>query len=164
MAYSQRFAPVTQGHDRKGERFFASLLARRLKAVYARTTGEHRMANLIGPDFITLLVRDLDVSHHFYANIIGLRESSEKQPNAFAFATQPCGFAIRRSPDATHDIASSTEQRIILWFRTDDAALLHANLRDRGVPIAKDLADSPFGKTFTFRDPDGYLVTVHDRA
>jgi len=24
--------------------------------------------------------------------------------------------------------------------------------------------DGPFGRTFTFADPDGYHVTLHDRA
>ena len=24
--------------------------------------------------------------------------------------------------------------------------------------------DGPFGRTFTFADPDGYQVTLHDRA
>jgi catechol 2,3-dioxygenase-like lactoylglutathione lyase family enzyme len=47
------------------------------------------VANLIGPDFITLLVRDLDASRKFYIDLIGLKESAEKQPNATAFATQP---------------------------------------------------------------------------
>jgi hypothetical protein len=42
------------------------------------------------------------------------------------------------------------------------AASLYTVLRERAVPITTDLADSPFGKTFTFRDPDGYLITVHD--
>jgi catechol 2,3-dioxygenase-like lactoylglutathione lyase family enzyme len=45
------------------------------------------MSDLLGPDFITLLVRDLDASYHFYVELIGLRESPEKPPNAFAFAT-----------------------------------------------------------------------------
>ena len=30
---------------------------------------------------------------------------------------------------------------------------------DPGVPF-----DGPFGRTFTFPDPDGYAVTVHDQA
>jgi predicted enzyme related to lactoylglutathione lyase len=119
------------------------------------------VADVIGPDFITLLVRDLDASRHFYADVIGLRESSEKQPNAFAFATKPCGFAIRKSTDAPVE-SLSHDQGVILWFRTDNAASLHASLKERGVQIAKGLTDSPFGKIFTFRDPDGYHITVHD--
>jgi predicted enzyme related to lactoylglutathione lyase len=99
--------------------------------------------------------------NHFYAEVIGLPESGEKRPNAFAFATKPCGFAIRKSSDAL-DGPVTGNQGMILWFRTDDAARLHLRLSERGVPITKPLADSPFGKTFTFRDPDGYFITVHD--
>jgi uncharacterized glyoxalase superfamily protein PhnB len=39
---------------------------------------------------------------------------------------------------------------------------LHQQLVERGVTITQGLADGPFGKTFTFRDPDGHLITVHD--
>jgi catechol 2,3-dioxygenase-like lactoylglutathione lyase family enzyme len=119
------------------------------------------MSNLLGPDFITLLVRDLNVSHHFYSKLIGLKESPEKRPNAFAFATRPCGFAIRKSSDSNYP-AANPGQGVIIWFRSDDAASLYTVLRERAVPITTDLADGPFGKTFTFRDPDGYLITVHD--
>jgi len=51
-----------------------------------------------------------------------------------------------------------------LWFLTDDSAALQASLVERGVETVKGLEDSPFGQTFTFRDPDGYLITIHDRA
>jgi len=119
------------------------------------------MPDLLGPDFITLLVLDLDASHHFYSEVLGLKESPEKQPNAFAFATRPCGFAIRKSPDRDCP-PPNPGQGVIIWFRSDDAASLYRVLKDRAVPITTELADGPFGKTFTFRDPDGYLITIHD--
>jgi predicted enzyme related to lactoylglutathione lyase len=118
------------------------------------------MADLFGPDFITLLVRDLEASHHFYSELVGLKESPEKRPNAYAFATQPCGFAIRKCNDS--DRPPNPSQGIIIRFRSDDAASLCATPKQRGVPITTELADGPFGKTFTFRDLDGYVITVHD--
>ncbi|KEP73920.1 glyoxalase, partial [Microbacterium sp. SUBG005] len=33
-----------------------------------------------------------------------------------------------------------------------------------GHRIVMDLIDGPFGRTFTFADPDGYHVTLHDRG
>ncbi len=30
--------------------------------------------------------------------------------------------------------------------------------------IVSPPADGPFGRTFTFADPDGYQVTLHDRS
>jgi catechol 2,3-dioxygenase-like lactoylglutathione lyase family enzyme len=119
------------------------------------------MSDLLGPDFITLLVRDLDASHKFYGELLGLPESAEKRPNAVAFATKPCGFAIRKAPEPSI-LAPSPSQGIILWFRSSDAVSLHSRLKELGVQITSALADGPFGKTFAFRDPDGYLITVHD--
>jgi predicted enzyme related to lactoylglutathione lyase len=125
------------------------------------TKEESIMPHLKGPDFITLQVRDLEASRRFYADVIGLTPSPEIRPNAVAFSTQPTGFAIRKS-QVSLDVVSQLGHGIIIWFRTDDATALHKHLKERGVPIVQDLADSPFGKTFTFRDPDGYLITVHD--
>jgi predicted enzyme related to lactoylglutathione lyase len=119
------------------------------------------MSELLGPDFITLLVRDLAASQKFYTQLLELPESPEKRPNAVAYATTPCGFAIRQVPEAS-SLPSDRNQGIILWFRTDSAVSLNARLKERGVPITSALADGPFGKTLTFRDPDGYLITVHD--
>jgi predicted enzyme related to lactoylglutathione lyase len=119
------------------------------------------MSDVLGPDFITLLVRDLDASHEFYGEVLGLPESPEKRPNAVAFATKPCGFAIRKAPDGSSRIPNPG-QGIILWFRTADTASLNTRLKERGVPITSELTQGPFGKMLTVRDPDGYLITVHD--
>lgn len=117
------------------------------------------MPDLKGPDFITLLVRKLETSRSFYLDVVGLKPSPEIRPNAVAFATQPIGFAIRQSQT---DLEAVPGQGVILWFRTDDAGALHNQLKEKGVAITQDLAEGPFGKMFTFRDPDGYLITVHD--
>ncbi len=119
------------------------------------------MAQLKGPDFITLHVRDLEASRHFYADVIGFPLSPEVRPNAVAFATKPISFAIRKA-QIDLDAVPQLGYGVILWFLADDAAALHQQLMEHGVTIVQGLADSPFGKTFTFRDPDGYLITVHD--
>lgn len=118
------------------------------------------MPDISGPDFITLLVRDLEASHDFYKEKIGLPESSERHPNAYAFATEPCGLAIRRSADAR--TTANPGHGIIVWFRASDATSAYHRLKEHGVPIAEDLRKGPFGMTFSFRDPDGYVLTVHD--
>lgn len=51
-----------------------------------------------------------------------------------------------------------------LWLHTDDAQALHDTLAAAGVPIPVAPFDSPFGRAFTFTDPDGYDVTIHDQA
>jgi len=47
-------------------------------------------------------------------------------------------------------------------LRTSDATSLHNELKERAVPIVEDLRKSPFGMTFSFKDPDGYIIAVHD--
>ncbi len=118
------------------------------------------MANVSGPDFITLLVSDLETSYKFYTEKIGLIESVEKQPNAHAFSAKPCGLAIRQS--ANKGKVDHPGQGIIVWLHAMDATALYNELMGSGVPIAEDLRKSPFGMTFSFRDPDGYVIAVHD--
>jgi predicted enzyme related to lactoylglutathione lyase len=118
------------------------------------------MAGISGPDFITILVSDLELSYNFYREKVGLTESLEKQPNAHAFDTRPCGFAIRQFQGNRK--IENPGQGIIIWWFTSDATALHNDLKARGVPIVEELRKSPFGMTFSFRDPDGYILAVHD--
>ena len=50
-----------------------------------------------------------------------------------------------------------------LGLKRSDAGPPHAVVFDTK-PIAFAVRDGPFGRTFTFADPDGYQVTVHDRG
>lgn len=119
------------------------------------------MANLIGPDFITLHVRNLEVSRSFYSEVLGFKLSPEVRPNAVAFKTTPAGFAIRKSQVDLNSV-SELGHGVILWFKADDSAALHDHLKECGIAIEQEIEDGPFGTTFSFRDPDGYLITVHD--
>ena len=118
-------------------------------------------ANVTGPDFLTLNVRDLEASRHFYADVIGFKPSPEVRPNAVAFATKPVGFALRKA-QIDLDEVPHLGYGVILWFHANDAAAMIKHLKAHDVPITTELAEGPFGKMFTFRDPDGYLITVHD--
>ena len=57
-------------------------------------TKDHTMTEVYGPDFITLLVADLDASVRFYKDKIGLKASPEKQPHAQAPAVLPMAVAV----------------------------------------------------------------------
>jgi predicted enzyme related to lactoylglutathione lyase len=83
----------------------------------------------------------------------------EKRANAHAFHTKPCGFAIKQSSGDRK--IENRGQGIILW-RTSDVTALHHALKKRGVVIVEELHKGPFGMTFSFQDPDGYIMTVHD--
>jgi predicted enzyme related to lactoylglutathione lyase len=119
-----------------------------------------------GPDFIALQVRDLDRAAAFYETHLGLRRAPVSPPHAVVFDTTPASFAVREPlPGVDLDAASPRPGiGVALWLHADDAQALHDSLVAASVPIPGAPSDGPFGRTFTFTDPDGYAVTVHDRA
>ncbi|QFZ21114.1 VOC family protein [Saccharothrix syringae] len=124
------------------------------------------MATVTGPDFIALQVRDLDAAAAFYERHLGLRRAPAAPPGAVVFATSPVPFAVRVPlPGVDLDAAVPRPGTgVALWLRADDAGELHDELAGAGVPILAPPVVGPFGRTFTFADPDGYAVTVHDGA
>ncbi|WP_432483107.1 VOC family protein [Kineococcus esterisolvens] len=119
-----------------------------------------------GPDFLALQVRDLERAAAFYEGRLGLRRSPAGPPHAVVFDTSPVPFAVREPlPGVNLDDATPRPGfGVALWLHADDAQGLHDELAAAGTPILTAPADGPFGRTFTFCDPDGYAVTVHDRA
>lgn len=120
------------------------------------------MAQLFGPSFIALQVRDITASERFYTERLGLRRATHSPANAVVFETQPVPFAIRE-PAVDLDAANRLGWGVALWFACDDADALHARLAAVGTPIVQQPFDGPFGRTFVFADPDGYLVTAHSK-
>jgi predicted enzyme related to lactoylglutathione lyase len=119
------------------------------------------MARVLGPDFAALQVRDLEASARFYEQGLGLERAPQSPPGAVVFATEPIPFAVRE-PAVDLDAVERLGWGVALWLRCDDAQELHDSLRESGVEIAQEPFDSPFGRAFSFVDPDGYAVTVHD--
>ena len=54
----------------------------------------------IGPDFISLQVRDLGRAAAFYETRLGLHRAPASPPGAVVFTTSPVPFAVRE-PDMT---------------------------------------------------------------
>ncbi|CAN3701142.1 hypothetical protein MMX123_01135 [Microbacterium sp. MM2322] len=118
-----------------------------------------------GPDFLSLQVRDLDASHAFYARYLGLERSPAGPPHAVVFTTTPIAFALRDLAPGT-DLSGVAQPGIgaAVWLHATDVQRIHDALVADGHRIVMDPIDGPFGRTFTFADPDGYHVTLHDRA
>ena len=118
-----------------------------------------------GPTFIALQVRDVARAAEFYENELGLRRTPASPPGAVVFATTPA-FAVREPlPGVDLDAVSPHPGvGVALWLHADDAQALHDQLAAHGVPILQPPFNSPFGRTFTFSDPDGYAITIHDQA
>lgn len=51
-----------------------------------------------------------------------------------------------------------------VWLHSTDVQGIHDALVDDDHTIVAARMDGPFGRTFTFADPVGYRVTLHDRA
>ncbi|RUR01558.1 VOC family protein [Labedella endophytica] len=118
-----------------------------------------------GPDFISLQSRDLDASQAFYEHYLGLVRSPEGPPHAVVFTTSPIAFALRDVVPGT-DLASVDQPGIgaAIWLHATDVQSIHDALEADGHEIVSAPVDGPFGRTFTFADPDGYRITLHDRA
>ncbi len=119
------------------------------------------MAKAMGPDFVALQVRDLDVARRFYTERLGLEVDPQSPSNAVVFRTEPIAFAVRE-PAVDLDAGERLGWGVVLWLKCDDAQELYAELEEGGVMIAQGPFEGPFGCTFSFVDPDGYTVTVHD--
>lgn len=118
-----------------------------------------------GPDFISLQVRDLDVSQAFYETYLGLVRSPAGPPHAVVFETAPIAFALRDLVEGTDlDAVEQPGIGVALWLHATDVQAIHDALVADGRTIVSAPIDGPFGRTFTFADPDGYRITLHDRA
>ena len=118
-----------------------------------------------GPDFISLQASDLDASQAFYEQYLGLVRSPTGPPHAVVFDTAPIAFALRDVVPGT-DLASVSRPGLGagIWLHATDVQAIHDALAADGHTVVSAPVDGPFGRTFTFADPDGYHVTLHDRA
>ncbi|MGB3772306.1 MAG: VOC family protein [Rhodococcus sp. (in: high G+C Gram-positive bacteria)] len=118
-----------------------------------------------GPDFISLQARDLDVSQAFYEQYLGLVRSPAGPPHAVVFETKPIAFALRDIVPGT-DLTTAAHPGVgaAIWLHANDVQAIHDALLSDGHAIVSAPIDGPFGRTFTFADPDGYRITLHDRA
>ncbi|GAA0998510.1 VOC family protein [Subtercola frigoramans] len=116
-----------------------------------------------GPDFISLQVRDLDASAGFYEKYLGLTRQAGP-PHAVVFNTKPAAFAVREPLPGVDLDDSPLGTGVGIWLHASKTQEIHDALVADGVTISSAPIDGPFGRTFTFADPDGYLITLHDRA
>ena len=118
-----------------------------------------------GPDFISLQASDLAASQAFYERYLGLVRSPTGPPHAVVFTTAPIPFALRTVVPGT-DLASAAQPGIgtAIWLHATEVQDIHDALVADGHSIVTAPIDGPFGRTFTFADPDGYHLTLHDRA
>ncbi len=120
------------------------------------------MSAITGPDFLALQVDDLERAAAFYERELGLERAPVSPPGAVVFATRPIPFAVREPSPGTDLDSGQPGLGVAIWLRADDAQAVHDGLIAADVPIVTEPVDGPFGRTFSFRDPDGYVITIHD--
>ena len=121
------------------------------------------MSKIIGPDFVSLQVRDLEVSKNFYTTHLGLVLAQMSPPGAVLFDTSPIPFAIRK-PMIDLSASEQLGWGVSIWLACDDADAFHERLKTAEVTLLTPLQEGPFGRFFTFQDPDGYAVTLHTKT
>lgn len=122
------------------------------------------MAQASGPGFISLQVRDVAASAAFYETHLGFTRQAGP-PNAAVFDTSPATFAVRTPlPGVDLESVSQLGLGIGVWLHAPDAQSVHDAMVEAGVQIIAEPVDGPFGRTFTFADPDGYRITLYNRA
>lgn len=119
------------------------------------------MARCTGPDFIALQVPDPEASSAFYTDVLGLDRAPQSPPDAVVFATTPVPFALR-SPTVDLGDRDQRGRGVAVWLRCDDTDALAAAITAAGFDVVAAPVDSPFGRTCTLIDPDGYRITLHD--
>ena len=120
------------------------------------------MAKLLGPDFISLQVRNLAASRTFYTELLGLTiDDRFNAPDFVLFDTNSIPFALREA-NIDLDKAPNPGWGMTLWIDCDKVNELHAKLEAAGVTIITLPFDGPFGRTFVFADPDGYRITANE--
>lgn len=123
------------------------------------------MSTSSGPDFIALQAQDIEAVASFYETHLGLTRAEQSPPGAVVFTTAPIAFAIREPlPGVRLDEIDRPGQGVALWLRCEDSTRLHTELVAAQVEILSPPKPTPFGTAFTFVDPAGYAVTMHDAA
>ncbi|HEY0753490.1 MAG TPA: VOC family protein [Ktedonobacteraceae bacterium] len=119
------------------------------------------MAKLLGPDFISLQVRDLSVSRAFYIEMLGLTVDERFDSADFVlFDTNSIPFGISAAR-VNLDETPQPGLGVTLWLDCDEVDELHAKLAAAGITIVTPPHDSPFGRALVFIDPDGYRIVAN---
>src|SRR5579859_6822591 len=121
----------------------------------AEAEKETIMAKLLGPDFISLQVRNLAASRAFYTEVLGLTiDERFDTPDFVLFDTNSIPFALRA---ANVNLAEAPQPGlgVTLWIDCDHVDDLHAQMQAAGATIIQPPFDSPFGRAFIMADPDG---------
>jgi predicted enzyme related to lactoylglutathione lyase len=120
------------------------------------------MAKLLGPDFISLQVRNLSASRTFYTELLGFTVDEQfNAPDFVLFDTNSIPFGLSAAKVNLGE-APQPGWGMTLWIDCDQVNALHEKLAAAGATIITPPYDSPFGRALVFADPDGYRITANE--
>ncbi len=119
------------------------------------------MAKLLGPDFLSLQVRNFAASRAFYTETLGFPVDPRfDTPDFVLLDTSTIPLALTEAK-VNLDEAPQPGWGMMLWIDCDNVNELHARMEAAGATIIKPPFDGQFGRTFVFADPDGYRITAN---
>jgi lactoylglutathione lyase len=122
---------------------------------------------LSAPDYVVLVVADLDRAVQFYADVLGLPLGHRSGPYA-QFATGVTRVALYERDAMASTLGVETLRApapdapgFELGFKVDDVDAAYAGLVAAGAEPAAPPVDRPWGqRTAYVRDPDGHLIEL----
>jgi lactoylglutathione lyase len=121
---------------------------------------------LTAPDYIILIVEDLDRALHFYTRVLGLRLGHRSGDYAqldtgatrLAFYTRS---AMAKTLSMSLDAPAPNAPGFEIGFKVADVDAAFSELVARGAPAVVPPTDRFWGqRTAYIRDPDGHLVEL----
>ena len=106
-------------------------------------------------NFMILHVRDMATARAFYTEKLGLGVVAESPAFIQFAAVGNSSFSLQADEHAT------PTQTIELWWEVEDVDAEHAALAKRGVEIASEPNDAPFGRTLSIKDPEGNALNFY---
>jgi predicted enzyme related to lactoylglutathione lyase len=116
-----------------------------------------------GVDFVSIPTTDLERSRAFYADVVGLDESSHwgsENPVGIEFETGTVTLALM---DNERLGIPFQPNKVPIALQVQDAHAARAELEERGVTFQADTIDSGVCHMAIFEDPDGNALMFHHR-
>ncbi|SFC25006.1 Predicted lactoylglutathione lyase [Flexibacter flexilis DSM 6793] len=109
--------------------------------------------------FASLQVIDLEVSKNFYTQQLGFEiDNANPQACVFKYNQGQASFAIRTPLEPLE--GKELGVGVALWFAIEEKVeALKEKYLAGGITTAGPIIETPFGRAFHVKDPDGYKLT-----
>src|SRR5713101_6920380 len=119
------------------------------------------MAKLLGPDFISLQVRNLSASRTFYTELLGLTIDERFNTADFVlFDTNSIPFALTEAK-VNLDEAPQPGWGMTLWIDSDQGDALHPKLEAGRATTSAPPDSGTVGRKFVYGDCDRNRLTAN---